>query len=1188
MHSHDIFRKCRCILLNEQKIGHLRQILQASGVKLSSTCNDDHAFIRTVLLNDTILQSIFSPMKAPLLQSTFCYDCSNHVQTRYHKEGLDTHLLAVSILAEDFAQHFYQKYESFLQENTSLTMIEFQSLCKISGLFHDIGKPFVRNHISKKTDKHPIYTGHAQIGSRLLNQVSFQPAAVLSSVQVDDLGEGLVDLSHVTEELALVEKYRVSVEWAVNHHMCSCTHMHDVSQYMPRVGMHILLDLGNSNGEDENEPVTREHRIIAFALLSVLSYADQLGRVSEDLVELRESAERATSSEEGVRDYHPATRIVMQHSYGLFDNLLAQNPHDPNSDLQSMLPDFNGKLIIVTYGFSGSGKSYTVKRLKEKFGDDYDVIHVERDRSLYNVYEKYFGPTEGKTYEEIYATVYSYNDDSNGADTEDQAHHPHHGAAHHSANAHTPPMKVSKSTVQDQWVQDIADGLDTPQQKAGQIIILDSVQPLFPSQWNTTIRALKSTSEEAYNAFINSPKIGYSSVPIHMFGHHLPNSTSITSKTGKFFMMPPAEEDKVKGIFYPAVFTEKDDRGSSVDPALASNTLTMDEQTLLYCTGSYELLTNYIQQYFTVQQMNLSRHIAFIQGEEVTSKEDGRKGQNVFSSTMKQQSVVTIFNRIQQEHHYQTFREIFDLFLKEFLAVSRGHIPFIHYKVELEDATHQLISIIYDDGLQTFTGTTRDYRGEGVIFNKQTYHTSSIRPSLPVFPEMASIQKDPKTFPYLTSVWDEIENFRNPLYQQIRRQIASKENYKMYLVPKYDGSLFNLTFIHRSNHLAYENIHQLVQANERKIHDAVSTELQYASYYYYNDGLFLMGSKGTILSKNPVNERIHRAILGSYASVEEFLSIVYSFVTKSTELFPLAHSILTLHYEAIDAVPSPELTVFYDRAWCPYFGVTVFHQLSNTKTFHLPLDEYYPSDFKSIATIYDCGRDWSKVHEMYETNFERLLDGDETMEPEGYVLHIFGYPNDTRHYHHVEGEKLNAVEWLPIKYKYKLYYTAHKPESKHHLEMALELSSNPKYKTICQRLAKFRAKPSVQQIFEDNLILCDRLAEQIQIAGKEILKISSFDEVIEGDREKMIITKKDWALYWRQEEKIQTLITPFAMILEQLVAHYDQLKGLVPSKAMFNFLMKSYDHLILGVNSVKVLEELSGTSVSSMLQEFIF
>lgn len=170
-----------------------------------------------------------------------------------------------------------------------------------------------------------------------------------------------------------------------------------------------------------------------------------------------------------------------------------------------MLPDFNGKLIIVTYGFSGSGKSYTVKRLKEKFGDDYDVIHVERDRSLYNVYEKYFGPTEGKTYEEIYATVYSNNDDSNGADTEDQAHHPHHGSTHHSANAHTPPVKVSKSTVQDQWVQDIADGLDTPQQKAGQIIILDSVQPLFPSQWNTTIRALKNTSEEAYNAFINSP-----------------------------------------------------------------------------------------------------------------------------------------------------------------------------------------------------------------------------------------------------------------------------------------------------------------------------------------------------------------------------------------------------------------------------------------------------------------------------------------------------------------------------------------------------------------------------------------------------------------------------------------------------------------------------------------------------------
>jgi hypothetical protein len=344
----------------------------------------------------------------------------------------------------------------------------------------------------------------------------------------------------------------------------------------------------------------------------------------------------------------------------------------------------------------------------------------------------------------------------------------------------------------------------------------------------------------------------------------------------------------------------------------------------------------------------------------------------------------------------------------------------------------------------------------------------------------------------------------------------------MLMVPKYDGSLFNLTYI-SNKYPIYPMLKELIDSNIGK--------LPPKSYYEMPNGIFMIGSKGTVFSKNPVNERIHNSICGSYNSVEEFLNIASEYL--NSELFDLSKQIVNLHFEAIDTIPTPELTVYYGKAWCPFFGITIYDINTNTKTFKLPLDEYVNKDicrFKSVAEIFDCQNDWSNINKLYEDNYQKLLDGDQIIEPEGYVLHIFGSNGD----------------WIPIKYKYKIYYTAHKPESKHNLTMALELTSNPKYKLICQRLAKFRAKPSIADLLDSSVDDIDKIREQIILAISNLTKPAN-------------ISKRDWALYWKDSSNINKLMEYFDNIKAKVSEHYDQYNIIDLTKTVFGLIMKLFD-----------------------------
>jgi hypothetical protein len=103
------------------------------------------------------------------------------------------------------------------------------------------------------------------------------------------------------------------------------------------------------------------------------------------------------------------------------------------------------------------------------------------------------------------------------------------------------------------------------------------------------------------------------------------------------------------------------------------------------------------------------------------------------------------------------------------------------------------------------------------------------------------------------------------------------------------------------------------------------------------------------------------------------------------------------------------------------------------------------SFFKDITPIIrkNC---WSVVIETFQDNYQKILDGDAEIEPEGCVVHIFDEKNETN-------------KWLPVKLKYDFYYVAHKPTSKVNIDKALALQNDEKYIHLRKRLLKCKEKP---------------------------------------------------------------------------------------------------------------------------------
>lgn len=135
---------CKCLLFNDNKMSHLNSILLNNNINIPlNELNEKICYC------DNLLEQIFSPNKSPKLNEVFCQECDTHVPTKYHSEGLDTHLVATSLVAENFGQIFYEKFKSYY-DSIYMSKELFIVLCKVVGLFHDIGKPFARNIVNEK------------------------------------------------------------------------------------------------------------------------------------------------------------------------------------------------------------------------------------------------------------------------------------------------------------------------------------------------------------------------------------------------------------------------------------------------------------------------------------------------------------------------------------------------------------------------------------------------------------------------------------------------------------------------------------------------------------------------------------------------------------------------------------------------------------------------------------------------------------------------------------------------------------------------------------------------------------------------------------------------------------------------------------------------------------------------------
>jgi hypothetical protein len=137
-------------------------------------------------------------------------------------------------------------------------------------------------------------------------------------------------------------------------------------------------------------------------------------------------------------------------------------------------------------------------------------------------------------------------------------------------------------------------------------------------------------------------------------------------------------------------------------------------------------------------------------------------------------------NKIIDTYKLTSLKDICEKFIDEYIEISKSNTRFITWNVELCFSQYHLVRFNYKDGLQTFNGSTRSYRGEGVLYDEITNKFTLYRPTLPVFPEMLSVHKDPLSLGYLNDIWSEIPGLINIDPKQIQQK-----NYMTKLSIKY-------------------------------------------------------------------------------------------------------------------------------------------------------------------------------------------------------------------------------------------------------------------------------------------------------------------------------------------------------------------------------------------------------------------
>lgn len=397
---------------------------------------------------------------------------------------------------------------------------------------------------------------------------------------------------------------------------------------------------------------------------------------------------------------------------------------------------------------------------------------------------------------------------------------------------------------------------------------------------------------------------------------------------------------------------------------------------------------------------------------------------------------------------------------------------------ELNYYSSHLIRFGYKDGMQIFHGPSRDYRGETILFDSSTLNYYIGRISLPVFPDYADLRKDPVAQDLIKTCSD------------------------FHIVPKFDGSLFVLSLI-KTNTPQYNLIKKLLP------------QVNLLAWCENKLGIWCFGSKGCMFAKDQYGDRgvlsrILNSIKASYQTVDNFIERVTLEIESNG--FGDIYSSLSLVFEAIDKIPTDELTVDYGRAFCPFLCWIGWDGIK--KNIILPKNIIHLNPLAQITTV----DTWEKVLQYKELAHLRLLDGSESDEPEGYVVWL----SDTN---------------IGIKLKHLEYYVAHKPYSKKNIQMAKHIEFSEEYSKLRPRLIKFKPKPPL-----------------IELIGK------NFDFILDlfMDNYKYLNSRKNWAVFWKDDKNIKEINEILEIVESNITVYYPQFKNSLNSKG-FNLAMDYFD-----------------------------
>ncbi len=700
-------------------------------------------------------------------------------------------------------------------------------------------------------------------------------------------------------ELGLDKK----ISWCVSNHMCSCCHENNSSIHWEYINSLQLISLNKSivlgDKIDKNE-------LIEYAnCLACLMIGDDLGRLGDVEKNYPNVISHSNNWLNWFKNESNSTYNPIKHSVKILSSL-----HPDNS------------IIIQMYGHSGFGKSTGVKQITSKLCDlGIDWEYAERDQSYYNIYALHNNMNVKEVKNNIeYKDVYEFVQAND-----------------------------LKQQVQLDWINQLNGILDSD----SKVKIIDSVQLMYPSAWESTLNSL---NPDALSVHKSSLKIGYYGFPQSEYG------IEYVPKTGTLQLIP---RDKNDAFTWPNINSELD-KNQQFNPNLID-----------VGYGNIDSIINTIQNYNYWSKLYAPE---------------------------KQIHLIEMLNSIDKS-------KLTSKYIQEYIT-NQFPPGIIYSNEEYNYFSSHIIRFCYKDGMQIFHGSSRDYRGETILFDSSNLEYYIGRVSLPVFSDYTDLRKDP-------GVKDILENNTCKEY---------------HIIPKFDGSLFVLALI-KVNSPEYIIVSKLLHLINSK------------SYYSNELGIWCFGSKGCMFAKDQYGDygvlsTILNSIKASYGDIDNFICKVSDEV-KSNGFIDVYHNI-SLCFEAIDIIPNPVLTVDYGRAFCPFLCWIVWDGVK--KNILLPKNIQYLNPIAEITTV----DTWDKVIEFKNLAHTRLLTGSLLDEPEGYVV-WFGDTN------------------LGVKLKHFEYYVAHKPYSKKNMEMAKKIEFDPEYAKLKTRLMRFKPKPPINELIEKNL-----------------------------------------------------------------------------------------------------------------------